>query len=125
MSLPKLKLLRPRTVKEAIPLRAEGSRHAGEAARAILMVGGGTDLIPSLQQKLFEPQHVLDIRHIPELKGIRQTEEGTEIGALTTLTQIEHSDFLRQHYSVLSEAAKTVASPMLRHMGTIASTICF
>ncbi len=96
MSLPQFKLLRPRTVEEAISLLGECSRHAGEAARAIRIVAGGTDLIPSLQQKLFEPQHVLDIRHIPELKGIRQTEEGTEIGALTTLTQIEHSDFLRQ-----------------------------
>src|SRR5205814_7479116 len=124
MSLPQFKLLRPGTVEEAISLRGECSRHAGEAARAIRIVAGGTDIIPSLQQKLFEPQHVLDIRHIPELKGIRQTEEGTEIGALTTLTQIEHSDFLRQHYSVLAEAAKTVASPILRNMGTIGGNIC-
>src|SRR5438309_6657096 len=124
MSLPQFKLLRPGTVEEAISLLGECSRHAGEAARAIRIVAGGTDLIPSLQQKLFEPQHVLDIRHIPELKGIRQTEEGTEIGALTTLTQIEHSDFLRQHYSVLAEAAKTVASPILRNMGTIGGNIC-
>src|SRR5437867_514299 len=124
MSLPQFKLLRPGTVEEAISLLGECSRHAGEAARAIRIVAGGTDLIPSLQQKLFEPQHVLDIRHIPELKGIRQTEEGTEIGALTTLTQIEHSDFLRQHYPVLGEAAKTVASPVLRNMGTIGGNIC-
>src|SRR5437588_10146747 len=124
MSLPQFKLLRPGTVEEAISLLGECSRHAGEAARAIRIVAGGTDLIPSLQQKLFEPQHVLDIRHIPELKGIRQTEEGTEIGALTTLTQIEHSDFLRQHYSVLAEAAKTVASPVIRNMGTIGGNIC-
>src|SRR5438128_12154756 len=124
MSLPQFKLLRPRTVEEAISLLGECSRHAGEAARAIRIVAGGTDLIPSLQQKVFEPQHVLNIRHIPELKGIRQTEEGTEIAALTTLTQIEHSDFLRQHYSVLAEAAKTVASPILRNMGTIGGNIC-
>src|SRR5438876_10139904 len=124
MSLPQFKLLRPGTVEEAISLLGECSRHAGEAARATRIVAGGTDLIPSLQQKLFEPQHVLDIRHIPELKGIRQTEEGTEIGALTTLTQIEHSDFLRKNYSVLTEAARTVASPILRNMGTIGGNIC-
>src|SRR5437870_5121255 len=124
MSLPQFKLLRPRTVEEAISLLGECSRHAGEAARATRIVAGGTDLVPSMQQKLFEPQHVLDIRHIPELKGIRQTEEGTEIGALTTLTQIEHSDFLRKNYSVLTEAARTVASPILRNMGTIGGNIC-
>ena len=132
MSLPQFKLLRPRTVQEAISLLDERTRHAGESlfdsrsrqVRATRIVAGGTDLIPSMQQKLFEPQHVLDIRHIAELKGIRQTEKSTEIGALTTLTQIEHSDFLRQHYSVLAEAAKTVASPILRNMGTIGGNIC-
>src|SRR5207237_10291094 len=66
----------------------------------------------------------LDVRVIPERKGIRPTEDGTEIGALTTLTESEHSDFLRQHYSVLAEAAKTVASPILRNMGTIGGNIC-
>src|SRR5438270_4836128 len=124
MSLPQFKLLRPRTVEEAISLLGECSRHAGEAARATRIVAGGTDLVPSMQQKLFEPQYVLDIRHIPELKGIRQTDEGTEIGALTTLTQIEHSDFLRKNYLVLTEAARTVASPILRNMGTIGGNIC-
>jgi 4-hydroxybenzoyl-CoA reductase subunit beta len=121
MSLPQFKLHRPRTLKDAISLLGG---NAGEDARATRILAGGTDLIPSMQQKLFEPQYVLDIRHITDLTGIRQTEAGTEIGALTTLTQIEHSDFLRQHYSVLTEAAKTVASPILRNMGTIGGNIC-
>src|SRR5437879_11963141 len=96
MSLPQFKLLRPGTVEEAISLLGECSRHAGEAARAIRIVAGGTDLIPSLQQKLFEPQHVLDIRHIPELNGVRQTAEDNELGDPTTLTHITHSQLVRQ-----------------------------
>jgi len=117
LSLPQFKLLRPRTVGEAID---QFAKHAS----GIRVLAGGTDLIPSMRQKLFEPQFVLDIRHIAELKGIRQTEEGTEIGALTTLSVIEHSNFLRQHYPVLTEAAATVASPVLRNMGTIGGNIC-
>ncbi len=70
MSLPQFKLHRPRTVEEAISLLDDCGQHAGEGpfdsrsgqVRAIRIVAGGTDLIPSLQQKLFEPQHVLDIR---------------------------------------------------------------
>jgi 4-hydroxybenzoyl-CoA reductase subunit beta len=90
----------------------------------IRIIAGGTDLIPSMRQKLFEPQFVLDIRHIAELKGIRQKGSEVEIGALTSLAEIEHSPFLRDRYPVLTEAAATVASPVLRNMGTIGGNIC-
>jgi 4-hydroxybenzoyl-CoA reductase subunit beta len=118
LSLPEFKLLRPRTTAEAIALLAE---HSGD----IRILAGGTDLLPSMRQKLFEPQCLLDIRRIAELQGIRpQLDGGVEIGALTALTDIEHSDLLRQHFPVLPEAAKTVASPVLRNMGTIGGNIC-
>ena len=118
MSLPEFKLLRPHATAEAIALLAQ---HAGN----IRILAGGTDLLPSMQQKLFAPQYVLDIRRIAELKGIRQQPNGSvEIGALTALTDVEHSDVLRQHFPVLTEAAKTVASPVLRNMGTIGGNIC-
>jgi len=118
LSLPEFKLLRPRTVDDAIGYLA---KHAEN----IRVLAGGTDLIPSMRQKLFEPQYVLDIRHIPELNGIRHNSGiAVDIGALTTLTAIERSDFLRQHYPVLTEAARTVASPLLRNMGTIGGNIC-
>jgi 4-hydroxybenzoyl-CoA reductase subunit beta len=118
LSLPEFKLLRPRTTAEAIALLAQ---HGGN----IRILAGGTDLLPSMQQKLFEPQFLLDIRRIAELKGIRQQPDGAvEIGALTALTDIEHSGLLRQHFPVLPEAAKTVASPVLRNMGTIGGNIC-
>jgi 4-hydroxybenzoyl-CoA reductase subunit beta len=89
------------------------------------VLAGGTDLIPSMRQKLFEPEFVLDLRGVAALRGIRpQPDGGVEIGALTTLRAIERSDFLRQHYPVLTEAAATVASPVLRNMGTIGGNIC-
>src|SRR5712691_10641010 len=116
MSLPDFQLARPRSLPDAIAfLRAHENTR---------VLAGGTDLLPSMGQKLFEPEHVLDIRQVRELRGIRETEQGTEIGALTTLHEIEHSNFLAQHYPVLVEAAKTVASPLLRNMGTIGGNIC-
>jgi 4-hydroxybenzoyl-CoA reductase subunit beta len=118
LSLPEFKLLRPHTTAEAVALLAQ---HAGD----IRILAGGTDLLPSMQQKLFAPQYVLDIRRIAELRGIRQQSTGAvEIGALTALTDVEHSDLLRRHFRVLHEAAKTVASPVLRNMGTIGGNIC-
>ena len=130
MSLPQFKLLRPHTVEEAVFLLAKHSDRAAAAdspaqsPHSIRIVAGGTDLIPSMRQKLFEPQYVLDIRHIAELKGIRQQGSGVEIGALTSLTTIEHSDLLRRRYPVLTQAAATVASPLLRNMGTLGGNIC-
>ena len=118
MSLPEFKLLRPRTADEAVHYLSE---HAGN----LRVLAGGTDLIPSMRQKLFEPGYVLDLRGITAMRGIRaQADGGVEIGALTTLREIERSDFLRQHYPVLVEAAATVASPVLRNMGTIGGNIC-
>lgn len=118
MSLPQFRLLRPRAIDEAVAYLAS---HAGN----IRVLAGGTDLIPSMRQKLFEPEYVLDLRSISDLRGIRPQASGAvEIGALTTLSAIEKSAHLRQHFPVLTEAAATVASPVLRNMGTLGGNIC-
>jgi 4-hydroxybenzoyl-CoA reductase subunit beta len=78
-----------------------------------------------MRQKLFEPEYVLDLRAVVEIRGIRPQPDGSaEIGALTTIRAIERSEFLRDQYPVLTEAAATVASPVLRNMGTIGGNIC-
>jgi 4-hydroxybenzoyl-CoA reductase subunit beta len=118
VSLPDFKLVRPRNLNEAM---AQLALTTG----SIRIIAGGTDLIPSMRQKLFEPEYVLDLRGIAELRGIRpQSGGGVEIGALTTLSAIEKSPYLRQHFPVLTEAAATVASPVLRNMGTVGGNIC-
>ena len=121
MSLPPFKLLRPRSLADALRIL---SQQPGEPACATRILAGGTDLLPSMRQKLFEPEQVLDLGLVGELKGIRETEQGIEIGALTTLHEIERSPLLRQRYPVLVEAAKTVASPVIRNMSTIGGNVC-
>jgi len=118
MSLPSFQLLRPTTLDEAVTLMA---RYDGE----VKVVAGGTDLLPSMKQKLFTPQYVLDLRRVSELRGIRSTPgDGVAIGALTTLSDIEHSSIIRRNFPVLYEAARTVASPVVRNMGTVGGNIC-
>jgi 4-hydroxybenzoyl-CoA reductase subunit beta len=118
LSLPQFRLFRPRSVEEAVATLA---MHTGN----VRVLAGGTDLIPSMRQKLFEPEYVLDLRSMAELRGVRpETSGAVEIGALTTLSAIERSAYLRQHFPVLTEAASTVASPVLRNMGTIGGNIC-
>jgi len=99
--------------------------HLEKYSGNIRILAGGTDLIPSMRQKLFEPEFVLDLRHVSELKGIREQQgSGFEIGALTPLSEIEHSVLLKRRYPVLTEAAATVASPVIRNMGTLGGNIC-
>jgi 4-hydroxybenzoyl-CoA reductase subunit beta len=118
LSLPQFRLLRPRTLGDAIVYL---DKHSGN----IRILAGGTDLIPSMRQKLFEPEYVLDLRGLSALRGIKPQPDGSvQIGALTTLREIERSEFLGRHYPVLTEAAATVASPVLRNMGTIGGNIC-
>ncbi len=118
MSLPGFQLLRPKTLEEALSLMA---KHDGE----VKIVAGGTDLLPSMKQKLFTPPYVLDLRGVGELRGIRNVPgDGIEIGALTTLAAIEHSAIIRRDYPVFYEAVKTVASPVLRNMGTLGGNVC-
>lgn len=118
MSLPAFEVLRPRSLDEAVNSLA---RHSGEAQ----IVAGGTDLIPSLRQSLFGPKFLLDVRGIDELRGIVvKRGVGVEIGALTTLSTVGDSEYIRRHFPVLHEAVGTVASPILRNMGTIGGNIC-
>ncbi|MBZ5529037.1 MAG: FAD binding domain-containing protein [Acidobacteriia bacterium] len=117
MSLPDFQVLRPRTNAEAVELLA---RHAGD----IRIIAGGTDLVPSMRQKLFTPKFVLDIRAIAELNGIRESAAGLSIGAMTTLAAIERHPAIRKNYSVLREATITVASPVIRNMATLGGNIC-
>jgi 4-hydroxybenzoyl-CoA reductase subunit beta len=128
--LPQFKLLRPKSVEEAVDYLARHSALVGAGGSPaqnapVRIIAGGTDLIPSMRQKLFEPEYVLDLRGISAMRGIKpQPDGGVELGALTALRAIEQSAFLRQHYPVLTEAAATVASPVLRNMGTIGGNIC-
>ena len=118
MSLPSFQLLRPKTLDEAVALMA---KHGGEGK----IVACGTDLLPSMKQKLFTPPYVLDLGGVRELRGIRNLPgDGIEIGALTTLSTVEHSALVRKDYPVLYQAVKTVASPVLRNMGTIGGNVC-
>src|SRR5215831_8235121 len=117
MSLPAFRLLRPRTIEEAVGYLA---KHSGD----LQVLAGGTDLLPSMKQRLFTPAGLLDIRGIDELNGIREFPGGVEIGALTPLSVIEDSEFIRRNYRVLHEAVATVASPILRNMGTLGGNIC-
>jgi 4-hydroxybenzoyl-CoA reductase subunit beta len=117
MALPEFQVLRPQSIDEAVEMLA---KHAPN----VQILAGGTDLVPSLKQQLFAPEQLVDLGAIRELRAILPAEGGLHIGAMTTLTHLERSRDISQRYPVLHEAVKTVASPVLRNMGTIGGNIC-
>jgi 4-hydroxybenzoyl-CoA reductase subunit beta len=89
------------------------------------MIAGGTDLVPSMKQGLFSPRVLVDLKGLRELDFIRfGPDRALEIGALTTISALAASPDVAMHFPVLHEAAKTVASPLLRNMGTLGGNLC-
>ena len=88
-------------------------------------MAGGNDSLDWFKDRVKRPKYVVDLTGIGALKGIRDAADGgIEIGALTTLTEIERSDVVRSRYKVLSDAAGKVASPQIRNSGTIGGNVC-
>lgn len=116
--LPDFEVYIPESVKEALAFLSEHNGHAK-------IVAGGTDLLPSLKQRLFEPQYLIDIKPLAELHGIRTLANGDiSIGALTTITELSTNGLIAADLPVLQQAAATVAGPGLRNVGTIGGNVC-
>lgn len=88
------------------------------------ILAGGQDSFDWFKDRVKRPEAVIDISGISELSGIREIPDGLEIGALTTLTEINHNRLIHKRYSLLSDAASYVASPQIRNVGTIGGNVC-
>jgi xanthine dehydrogenase YagS FAD-binding subunit len=86
-------------------------------------IAGGQDSLDWLKDRAKRRSAVVDLTRIASLKGIRETADGIEIGALTTLTEIEESPVIRERFGLLAEAASKVASPQIRNVGTIGGNV--
>ena len=86
-------------------------------------MAGGHDTLDWFKDRAKYAANVVDLSGIAELSGIRETATGIEIGALTTLTEIEQSPLIQERYRLLSDAARRVASPQIRNTGTLGGNI--
>lgn len=88
------------------------------------LYAGGTDLIIALKQKRLKPDTVINIKQIKELKGIKLKDNYLSVGALTTLYEVCRSQLINDKVSVLAQAARKVATPLIRNLGTIGGNLC-
>ena len=94
--------------------------HVGDA----MYIAGGTDLIPNMKHRLFEPGHIIALKGIGGLKGFDVENGHLRIGAAETLASVATRDEVRARFPALAEAAAHVAGPQLRNAGTIGGNVC-
>jgi xanthine dehydrogenase YagS FAD-binding subunit len=112
--MPKFAYYTPATIQEACEiLNTAGDKGA--------VIAGGTALLDIMKKRyLTAPETLVCIKGIPDMSGITSEGGGVKIGPTTTITEIAESGTI----SMLTEAAKRVAAPQLRNMGTIGGNIC-
>ncbi len=114
--MPDMQLFQPAELADALNL-ADRYREDG------WLLGGGQDTYGWLKDRAKSPQAMIDLNGVDELRGIRDIADGIEIGAVTTLIDVIEDARLQRDYSLLVSAAKRVASPQIRNVGTLGGNL--
>ena len=114
--MPMFELYQPTDLENAVDL-------AGKLGADGWPVAGGQDSLDWFKDRAKRPTALVDLNRVPGLKGIRETADGVEIGALTTLTEVETNPIISGQYKLLADAAAKVASPQIRNVGTIGGNV--
>lgn len=107
------------TVGEAVTLLR---RYKGKAS----LIAGGTDLLGIMKDRVLPkyPEALVNLKVIPGLDCIEESNGVLNIGALALLEDIAQHPVVKQNYPAIAEAARKTASPHIREMGTIGGNIC-
>src|SRR6202162_3165880 len=114
--MPAFELFQPNSIADAEKLLQQ---HGADAWR----MAGGLDSFDWLKDRIKRPKAVVDLSGIQELKGVRSTSDGIEIGAMTTLTEVVTHPVIKEKYSLLAQGAELAASPQIRNQGTIGGNV--
>jgi xanthine dehydrogenase YagS FAD-binding subunit len=107
----------PTTIDEVIPLLGQNGHDARPLA-------GGTDLLTLMKADIAAPARLVDIRRLSDLpSGVVAAGQGVQLGARTSLTEIETNSLIKQRYPALAEAAGLAATPQLRNMATLGGNL--
>jgi len=106
-----------RTIDEAVRLLTEYTEEA-------TVIAGGTDVVGLMRNRVISPRALVNIKTIPDLAYIKEDAEGLKMGALTTIKDVATSTIIRRKYGILTDAARSVATPQIRNMGTVSGNLC-
>ncbi len=114
--MPAFELVQPSSIADAQKVLEEQRENGW-------VLAGGMDSFDWLKDRIKKPKVVVDLSGVAELKGIRTTTDGIEIGAMTTLTEVVQHPVIREKYKLLAESAELVASPQIRNQGTLGGNV--
>jgi xanthine dehydrogenase YagS FAD-binding subunit len=107
----------------------EATGFLGQFGPKARVIGGGSDLLGGVMKDWVTgkgmplPDQIIDLTTIPDLKGIKSGADGFHIGATTTLSELIEDPELSAKVPLLTEAAATIASPLIRNFGTLGGNI--
>ncbi len=114
--MPAFELFQPESTEQALALL---NRYDGGA----WVFAGGLDSVDWFKDRAKRPRAVVDLGGIADLKGVRTSADGIDIGALTTLTEVVNHPEIAGKFNLLSEAARAVATPQIRNQATLGGNV--
>lgn len=87
-------------------------------------LAGGQSLMPMLNFRIAQPDHLVDLNGVGELTGVQVTDGGFRIGAMTRQCNVLTDPLLRQHVPIFAEALGHVGHVQTRNRGTIGGSLC-
>ena len=107
----------PKSLKEAVTLLSD------DWGRTEILAGG-TDLVTSLKQRITQPNRVVSLKNLKEIRGIDGKRGGLEIGAMTTLADLIDNRDVQKHFPSLVTAVEGIGSPQIVNVGTVGGDLC-
>jgi xanthine dehydrogenase YagS FAD-binding subunit len=93
------------------------------AGRGVAIVGGGSDLLGMIKEQIIAPDVLINLKSIKGLDTVAVQKGGLRVGGLTPLDELVRHPVIRRQYTVLAEAAESVATPQIRNVGTLAGNV--
>jgi CO/xanthine dehydrogenase FAD-binding subunit len=124
---------RSRAIKEIDWMKAFGYVAAKDVEHAVALLGehgakakilaGGTDLLVELKHAAHNPEIIVDISRLSELKTIAVADDGLHIGALATHGDLMSSPIIRDMFPALVDAAHSIGAVQTRNLGTLGGNL--
>jgi xanthine dehydrogenase YagS FAD-binding subunit len=110
----------PQSLEQAVSFVQQAQKDGQSSS----LVGGGSDLLGMVKEFIIKPDVLVNLKTIKGLDQVAPAAGGVNVGGLITLNTLGSHPLIRSQYSVLAEAAETVATPQIRNVGTLGGNVC-